>query len=249
MTLRWSVVLMSPLLVCLVMGRASADEGYVMGASGVPDPNDAQVQAAELYLGEAGFTGLAQALYTPEQFTDQSYLDGQEILVSQVEADWDAGVFDADNPLYIFGYSQSATVVGMAEPALADYGIDQDALHFVLVGDPASAYGGLLNEYPDWMELLGFSTVAGAVTPDNYYPTDVYTIAGDNWADAHIGLFGIPAFGSLQHLEYLGLTQDEIDSATLTATDGMTNYYEIDLTGPEQLTALWEAFIASLGVS
>ena len=64
--------------------------------------------------------------------------------------------FGDGNPLYVFGYSQSDVVMGMAEQQLYDYGIPQGDLDFVMVGDSASAEGGFLNAYvdslPTWLQ-------------------------------------------------------------------------------------------------
>ena len=48
------------------------------------------------------------------------------------------GAFSAEDPLTIFGYSQSATAESIAMTQLAEDGIPSADLHFVFIGDPPS---------------------------------------------------------------------------------------------------------------
>lgn len=200
----------------------------------------------QLYLDPLGFEGQSTALTTPETSAfDPSVAEGEQDLISAVTQQYDAGDFSAADPLTIFGYSQSAVVASLAEQQLADDGIPSDALRFVLIGDTSSAEGGFLNAFIGSLptedqsgaieiaDLLGLGNLLGATTPDNLYPTDVYTITNDGWADwpsnidtsltadylAYNGL-------SLEHLEYLGLTPEMISSAS-QAVEGLTTYFTI----------------------
>ena len=111
--------------------------------------------------------------------------------------------------------------MGMAEQQLAArQGIPKHDLHFVMVGDSASAEGGFLNTFLDefpasWQQSIvdlfkefGADEVLGQVTPDDYYPTDVYSLSGDGWSIYDNGLNNAGLFSD--HLEYLGLTPAEI---------------------------------------
>lgn len=121
--------------------------------------------------------------------------EGEQDLISAVTQQYDAGDFSAADPLTIFGYSQSAVVASLAEQQLVDDGIPSDALRFVLIGDTSSAEGGFLNAFIGSLptedqsgaieiaDLLGLGNLLGATAPDNLYPTDVYTITNDGWAD------------------------------------------------------------------
>src|ERR1700728_5489614 len=80
---------------------------------------------------------------------DDAVSQGQQQLVSAIEADYTANGFGDGNPLYVFGYSQSDVVMGDAEQQLYDFGVPQGDLDFVMVGDSASAEGGFLNSYID----------------------------------------------------------------------------------------------------
>jgi hypothetical protein len=76
------------------------------------------------------------------------------------------------------------------------------------------------------LTLLGVTPpVLGSTTPDNLYPTDVYTLSGDGWANYDDGQNLLGMF--TDHLEYLGLTPAEIASAT-ESTHGLTDYYSIE---------------------
>ena len=116
----------------------------------------------------------------------------------------------------------------MAVQMLANDGIPSDALRFVMLGDPSSAEGGILNTLgdttigKDTLDLLGWGNLINDTTPNDLYPTVVYTLNGDHFAD-------YPAMASnalLIHLDYLGLTEAQIQSATSTV-DGLTDYFTI----------------------
>ncbi len=103
--------------------------------------------ATKLYFDAAGFDGgTVSTLNMPEVVSggilDDAVKQGVQQLVTQVESDYQAGDLSPTDPLYIFGYSQSSVVMGMAEQQLHDYGIPQQDLNLVMVGDSASAEGG-----------------------------------------------------------------------------------------------------------
>jgi hypothetical protein len=227
----------------------------------IPVDNPAYADAAaNLYLEPNGFVPAADdsnvlTLDMPEVVSGGTLNDavnqGVASLVSTVEADYNAGDM-ADGPLYVFGYSQSDVVMGMAEQQIAAYdngAIKPDDLNFVMVGDSASAEGGFLNAFIDempasWQPYIvdafkefGADEVLGQVTPDNYYPTEVYSLSGDGWTNYDDGLNDAGLFSD--HLEYLGLTSQEIASAGAPITDGMTEYFTIQDSMVNSLEALW----------
>jgi PE-PPE domain len=214
--------------------------------------NDA---ATSLYLEPLGFNGTVTTLDIPEVIAGdnlgQAVGVGVQDLVNAVETQYNAGAFDAADPLYIFGYSQSSVDVSLAEQQLADYGIPSADLHIVLVGDSASADGGFLNTFveslPSWLQQYsGWGEVWGATTPDNLYPTDVYTLSGDGWANWDNGANLLGMFST--HLEYLGLTSAEVGSATLSLADNLTNYFTINSAGVDSISALWESLMIAISV-
>ncbi len=201
-----------------------------------------------------------QVLTTPDLIQqDHSTLTGASDVVLAVENEFkaDPGAFSAEHPLTVFGYSQGADVDSIAMTRLTEAGIPSQDLHFVFIGDPALAGGLLPNIEADLLASLGPSTgnavinfldlngVSGLLTPDDLYPTTIYTLAGDGAADWQAdynagGLLG--AFGSvlLQHVEYLGLTPEQVADAT-TSTNGDLTYVDISDSDVNNLTAWVDA--------
>src|ERR1700722_13593608 len=249
------------------MGTAHADTPSDVLAAGV-DPNDALVLipaenqeyadvANALYLEPNGFDGAATVFITPAVGNEiENVAPGVQALVQTIEADYTAGDLSATAPLYVFGYSEGAVEEGLAEQQLSDFGVPQGDLHFIMVGDSASAEGGFLNSVIDSLpeseqqpttELfaqLGLTApVLGATTPDNLYPTDAYSLTTDGWTNWDDGANTYGMF--TDHLEYLGLTPAEIATATET-TDGLTNYYTIDNSNVNDLEALYTQALLAL---
>jgi hypothetical protein len=221
-------------------GAANADEAsdflsgstnaLILGPTGIPTPDAAYISDAEnLYLDPSGYDGTAAstlALTTPETYDfGPSVTQGVNDIVNAVVADYHAGDMACaasgvcSDPLTIFTYSQSAADADLAEQQLADDKIPSDALRFVMLGDNPAG------------------------TPDNLYPTEVYNINGDFWAEP--GSLGTTLqdieTGMLLHDAYLGLTSAEIDSAT-RVVEGMTTFVDIPtLTG----AGLWDALLSA----
>jgi PE-PPE domain len=218
--------------------------------------------AAKLYLQPSGFDltpdySNVSTLDMPEVVQggtlDDAVSQGQQQLVSAIEADYTANEFGDGNPLYVFGYSQSDVVMGDAEQQLYDFGIPQGDLDFVMVGDSASAEGGFLNSYidslPTWLQPyvteafdeFGAGDVLGATTPKDLFATQVYSLSGDGWANYDSGANDLGMYSD--HLEYLGLTPDEIASAGSPTLDGVgpfaTEYFTIQDSMVNSLEALW----------
>jgi hypothetical protein len=255
---------------------AGSDTAIILGGTTEPTPSTAFAQTAEnLYLHALGFDGGAtystvcdmtgtdpcsaplQVLTTPELIQQgPSSLTAADDVVLAVKNEFEAnpGIFDADHPLTIFGYSQSATAESIAMSRLEADGIAPADLHFVFIGDPSLADTGV------WPNLvtdldgifgtsltntiltdLGFDGVLGNVTPDDIYPTTIFTLEGDGVADFQ------PDFndgGLLEpllrlfttHVEYLGLTATELAEATTTVDNLIIN---IDIPDNFNDTAAW----------
>jgi PE-PPE domain len=227
---------------------------FIMGPTGFPTPNQGYLNAVDaLYLEPRGFGGTTQALTTPEQFNpvtgldsltaDQSVAQGQQILVSAIENQIASGQADTANPAVIFGYSQSSVVSSMAMQQLAEQGVPSGDVHFVLVGDSSNPNGGLLERFdvpagtsPSFPDL---GTTFSGATPDNLYPTDIYTLEYDGFAD--FPQYPIDPFADLnavagvawEHDAYLSLDPDQLQNAVLLpgsaalTGEGMTNYYMV----------------------
>jgi PE-PPE domain len=245
---------------------SGATDALVMGPTDISTPDSSYLNAVDqLYLEPLGFTGQTIALTTPETHDyGPSVAQGVTDLVNAVTSRFDAGDFGPTDPLVVFGYSQSAVVASLAMQQLSDKGIPHDDLRFVLIGDTSSAHGGLLSTLIDvlpaqWqapatqlLDLLGLPGLVGVSTPNDLYPADIYTIQGDTWADwpstISISLQADEVnvlYGLLLHEVYLGLTPQDIASAT-SSIDGVTDYFTI-AQPQDPLESLLTAVINALG--
>jgi PE-PPE domain len=237
---------------------AGSDTAIILGGTTEPTPSTDFAQAAEnLFLNPLGFddgaTGSTvcdmigtdpcaaplQVLTTPELIQQgPSSLTAADDVTLAVENEFNAdpGAFNAEHPLTIFGYSQSATAESIAMTQLQADGIPSNDLHFVFIGDPSLPGGIWPNLDPDLDALLGpstanalltdfgFNAILGNLTPDDLYPATIYSLDTDpvpNFQDVFEakGLLGalLDVFGP--HVEYLGLTPTEVADAT-TSTNG-----------------------------
>jgi|GEM_PF-765945 len=257
-------------------GLVAAAAMIGMGTAHADDTNDALVLipaenqeyadvANALYLEPNGFHGAATVFITPDVGNEvQNVVPGVDALVKTIEADYAAGDLSQADPLYVFGYSEGAVEEGLAEQQLAADKIPQADLNFVMVGDSASAEGGFLNtvisSLPESLQQpttelfaqLGLTApVLGATTPDNLYPTEVYSLTADGWPNWDDGTNTYGMF--TQHLEYLGLTPAEIASATSTTVgpaDGPdTTYYSIDSANVNDSAALYNQLLLALDIA
>ena len=187
-----------------------------------------------------------QVLTTPELIQQgPSSLTAADDVTLAVENEFNAnpGAFSAEHPLTIFGYSQSATAESLAMTQINDYSmahgdsIPLDDLHFVFIGDPSLEGTGVWpNLVPDLDSIFGstltdklltdfgFDGVLGNLTPTDLYPTTIYTLDTDGVADFQKdfesgGLISTISHLFIQHVEYLGLTPDQVANA-MTTTDG-----------------------------
>lgn len=241
----------------------------MLGPMVMPTPTLPYMEnAGRIFLEPLGFTGSLVPVTTPFSFDPDSRMydfdavirdDGVDALVAAVHAQIAAGTVSAEDPLVIFGYSQGTTIASEAMERLAAEGVPQDYLHFVLVGHAASAFGGILNSFlpslPAWLVPLAESALKwfqldelmGATTPSDLYQTDVYSFAGDGWANwpasAEDDPFAVQqALGGMlfSHLEYFGLDPEAIRDAVVAHTDDLTTYYT--LAAPDNpLVAFWDA--------
>ena len=144
-----------------------------------------------------------QVLTTPELIQQgPSSLTAADDVVLAVENEFTAnpGAFSAADPLTIFGYSQSATAESIAMSRLEADGIPSADLHFVFIGDPSLPDGVWPNLVPDMDSLFGtsmtntlltdfgFDGVLGNLTPDDLYPTTIYSAGRRRVAQVPTGL-------------------------------------------------------------
>ncbi|MBS9534118.1 PE-PPE domain-containing protein [Mycobacterium sp. M1] len=245
---------------------AGSMTALIMGGTTEPTPSPEYARTVEeLFLNPLGFNGGSldstvctmdgtdpcsaplQVLTTPELIQQgPSSLTGASNIVLAVENEFAAhpGAFDADHPLTIFGYSQSATAASIAMERLDALGIDHNALHFVFIGDPSAPTGvwqgieaamdaTLGKDLTNWLlTTFGMTEVLGNQTPTDLYPATIYSLPDDpvpNWDAVYEkdGLWGglLSILGP--HVEYLGLTPDQVADAT-TVTDGLLNFVNIN---------------------
>src|SRR5690625_941401 len=198
-------------------------DALVLGPTGIPTPSANYISTGlDLYLDPLGYEGTqasTEALTLPNSYDFfESVPGGEKILVDEVLADYHDGEMDCDaagvcsDPLTIFTYSQSSLVAAHAQDDLVAAGVPTDALRFVMLGANPEA------------------------VPTDMYPTEIFNIDGDiftnnfydSWLDLLFGgtSFDDVLYGLALHNSYLGLTADQIDSAT-SITDGMTTINEI----------------------
>ncbi|OHU98131.1 PE-PPE domain-containing protein [Mycobacterium talmoniae] len=223
----------------------------MVGASGIPTPSQGWMNAYDaLYLQPRGFTGTLQAVTTPESlypFTfpfsetyDRSVSQGVQNVVDAVDSRIAAGGVDPANPIVITGWSQGSTVASGAMSALAAQGVPSDDVHFVILGDPNTPNGGLLERFDvpngtDPVTVPSLGLTFGHPTPSDLYPADVYNMEYDGVADfprypinflsdlnAYFGM-------AFNHIAYEGLTPEQIhDAVQLPVSAGsLTDYYII----------------------
>ncbi|MFZ0713249.1 PE-PPE domain-containing protein [Mycobacterium sp.] len=206
----------------------------LMGGTSIPQPSQLYLDAADtLYLQPRGFGGTLQSLFTPEDASPTSETRGEQILDSTILQKFDTGDVSAQNPLVVFGYSQSASISSAVMRELAGQGVPSNDVHFVLIGDPDNPAGG--SEVTN-SDLSPQYLMANVATPNDLYPTDVYTHEYDGVAD--FPKYPINLLSDLnatlgfiyEHGTYLSLTPEQISDAIqlpTTAADTMVNYYII----------------------
>ncbi|WP_163755221.1 PE-PPE domain-containing protein [Mycobacterium botniense] len=246
--------------------------GLVMGGSGIPLPDynvPGYVQAANTLYIHPNFPDTTypapyeNGLFTPEYpelsmpfslnyptattgplagFPALSTSMGQGMLIVDNAIATNTAAGDAST---VFGYSQSATIASLVMEQLDPTGTPKpDAgLQFVLIGDPSAPNGGILERFDGFaVPSLGISF--DGATPADDFPTDIYTLEYDGYAD--FPRYPIDFLADLNavlgtislHGIYLELTPEEVATATLLpgsqalGADTLTNYYMIDETPP-----------------
>lgn len=132
------------------------DTTLVMSGSGIPVPPSYYVNdVAETYLG-CDDDCTPEALATPQGLwpitgvnsltLDDSLGQGVDILDGAI-----ADRLDDDGDVTVFGYSQSASIASLEMQDIADgsagFDAESDQLEFMLVGDPSTPNGGLLERF------------------------------------------------------------------------------------------------------
>ncbi len=222
----------------------SADLTLFVGPTGNPTPNETYVtNANNLYVRSVN---ALQALFSPEEgypltgvkslTFDRSISEGVNILNSAIMQHLQSPT----DTLTIFGYSQSSIMSSLEMDKLAAMGAGAPGsgqLNFVLVGNEMNPNGGLLARFPGLsIPSLGL-TFYGGTNANTIYPTNIYTLEYDGFADFPqyplnllADLNAVTGIATV-HTTYLQLTPAQVDSAIhLTPSQGyagVTNYYVI----------------------
>jgi len=197
----------SELKAIIAETKLQANEGWIMGGTGTPVPDEAYLNSVEsLYLTQ--FSNFSfQGLTTPEQFCPIVCSPSEPDLgfgesVNQGASDLDHVIVPAlqgGNNVAVLGYSQSATVATVEMNDLLNNtpaGVNLSDLHFTLLGDPNSPIGGILDrfQFPDGVGAFSLSPepqhvpfldipLGLADTPTAGIASDVFTGEYDGWGD------------------------------------------------------------------
>lgn len=177
--------------------------GLIMGGSGLPIPPPSFVNAALNYINQhfSVLPSNAVALFTPEGLypltgvkslpLDVSVSEGVQILDSAIKQQLAA---NPSGSVSVLGGSQSAIISSLemdnlANPLLNPNPPSANQLGFTLVGDQMNPDGGILARFPGFpsgqplrLPSLGM-TFYGATPSNTIYPTNIYTLEYDGYAD------------------------------------------------------------------
>ncbi|MGO8965528.1 PE-PPE domain-containing protein [Mycobacterium sp.] len=164
----------------------------IMGGTGNPVPNSTYLtNIYNTYISPliAPETAIPTGLTTPEQgwpltglhslTFDTSVAQGLQILKQAIAAQ------PSGTQTVVFGFSQSATIATNYLQGIANGSIHAPPpsdLRFVLAGDPNNPDGGLFERFAGFY-IPGFNETFNGATPDLAYPTSIYTIQYDGYAD------------------------------------------------------------------
>jgi hypothetical protein len=246
----------------------AATIGLVMGPSGVPIPGPSYVQLADqLYIQlPQNFPGTTY----PPPYTNGLFLPNYPVISVPFSVNYPTplggfpplstsvgqGVFILENAILsnfaagnvstVFGWSQSATISGLVMQQLSPT-VPKDMLQFLLLGDPNAPNGGLSERYVG-LQVPSLGLSFDGATPANVpYPTHVYTLEYDGFADYPrypIDVFSDinAAFGLVEtHGIYLSIPATVINNAiplTQSGAPSSTTYYMIPLNGHDGQFAL-----------
>jgi hypothetical protein len=214
---------------------------FVIDGSGTPiPPPDFVTKVVSKYVAPNFPVGLVQALAMPAgEYPDSGIKDLQQdvaiargvtILNNAIQQQLAAG-----NTVNVVGYSQGANIASLEMQQLDPSGTPSSLpINFVLLGNSMNPNGGWDARFPGLkLATLGFSTLGPA--PTNDFPTKVYTLEYDGWAD--FPQYPIDIFSDLNalvgmatvHTGYASLTSTQINSAIALPTQGptTTSYYMI----------------------
>jgi hypothetical protein len=220
---------------------------YVMGGSGLSTPSQELIDtlqslyfpSAANFAGQPIFSNVDPvALTTPEQFYPvtgvyqetlaNSVAQGVQILDNQISP-----ILSAGGPVDIFGASQSAVIASLEMEQLEQTDPSANA-SFVLIGDLMNPNGGIFERFAG-LDLSALGIDFYGATPADDFPTTIYTLEYDGYAD--FPKYPLDIFSDLNaieginvvHGDYLDLTAAQLATAIELPTSGATDttYYMI----------------------
>ncbi|WP_068177173.1 PE-PPE domain-containing protein [Mycobacterium sp. UM_CSW] len=228
---------------------AAGITNLILGASGYPIPwqiPEYVTLLPQIYLDQLwnpGMSGTNVGIATPEGLYpltgikdltfDVSAARGVSILNNAIQSTIASGA----TQINVFGYSQSANIVSQEMMALNPTNTPGGSnlppgvtLNFTLVGDVSNPNGGLLTRFPG-LSLPSLGLTFGLATPDNSFPTKIFTIEYDGFADfprypldivSDVNAF----FGIIElHGQYPYMDPTTAVQLTNTAGPTLTDYY------------------------
>ena len=232
--------------------------GLIMGGSGLPIPPPSYVTAVLNYVNH-NFNVLPQnanPLFTPEGYyplilkslpLTTSISQGLVILDSAIKNTLAA---NPGGSVAVLGYSQSADIsslemLNLANPLLNPHPPTANQLGFTLLGDQMNPNGGFFARFPGFggqpltFPSLGL-TLYGATPSNTIYPTNIYTLQYDGWADfpqypinvvsdvnAFLGIAFVHGTYPSLNPSALPPGYDLVNLPTSPGYTGVTNYYMI----------------------
>ncbi len=220
---------------------------YVMGGSGLSTPSQELIDtlqslyfpSAANFAGQPTFSNVDPvALTTPEQFypvtgvyqetLTNSVAQGVQILDNQISP-----ILSAGGPVDIFGASQSAVIASLEMEQLEQTDPSANA-SFVLIGDLMNPNGGIFERFAG-LDLSALGIDFYGATPADDFPTTIYTLEYDGYAD--FPKYPLDIFSDLNaieginvvHGDYLDLTAAQLATAIELPISGATDttYYMI----------------------
>lgn len=208
----------------------------MMGGTGNPLPPQTYIDSLNSLFIQPNQPGaIPEALYTPAQLYpvtgaknllfDLSVQQGVSILKDAIIQQIGDG-----NQVTVFGNSQSAVIASLAMQELAEMGPNAPStteLDFVLIANLMNPNGGIFQRFAGLtFPALGLDFYGS--TPDNLYPTTIYTREYDGFASFpqyplnFVSVLNAFAGVGYVHFGYDELTMEQVDSAVTLPTQGQT---------------------------
>lgn len=218
----------------------AVDAVLIMGGSGEPTPTVGYLRSVfDIYLHDlTSATGLtpvstAEGLFPYTGLRDLTL----DVSVARGVTELNNAISQAISPgtggsIAVLGYSQSSVIASLEMPKLLAQGYNPSQVLFTLIGDPSNPNGGLLTRFPGF-HSPSLGVTFGVVTPSDAFPTTIWTLEYDGFADFPqypIDLLAdLNAFAGIAivHPAYPSLTAAQLGSAVTLGQSGaptMTTY-------------------------